>query len=92
MKNRIVFNALSINTMAKIMKVFSAGGGQEGKNKQTNHRNRLIHGAEGPGLVLRPLAALSDTESLEQEPDSPVAASLPDKCRESGRLGKNKSD
>lgn len=39
MKNRIVFIALSINTKAKIMKVFSAGGGGvggEGRKEKTN--------------------------------------------------------
>lgn len=68
------------------------GGGGAGRGGKNRKRNELIRHAKGPELVLSTLAALSDTESLEQEPDSPVAASLPDKSRESDRLGKSKSD
>lgn len=70
------------------------GGGGAGRGGKTGRGTELIRHAKGPELVLSTLAALSDTESLEleQEPDSPVAASLPDKSRESDRLGKSKSD
>lgn len=76
------------------MKVFSAARGWKSRKreKKNRKRNKLSRHAKGPELVLSTLADLSDTESLEQEPDSSVAASLPDKSRESDRLGKSKSD
>lgn len=46
-------------------------------------------GRGGPEHINCPLQT---AESPEQEPDPAAAASLPDKCRESDSLGKNKSD
>lgn len=78
MRNRTVYNTLSINTVAKIMEVFSAawGWGSRKRGKKNRKTNKLIRHAKGPELVLSTLAVLADTESLEQKPDSPVAASL----------------
>lgn len=76
------------------MKVFSAARGWRSRKrkKKKQEEEQADSSRKGAGAGPEHITDLSDTESLEQEPDSPMAASLPDKSRESDRLGKSKSD